>query len=609
MKYCTVCKTEYPDGVSTCPLDGTQLKASASNAGVQCPKCGALGAPGTVYCTECGAKIEQSPSKVQCSQCGEVVSANSNYCPKCGYHLSDQKHPPLPPEPVVLVRFPFMPPNSTAITNAFDPRSEPDARHRVHEFNTMRLKLIRAHDLQAPVSSEVLQATVGAVDSYLSALESDSNAQDFLPHATQAAAFWLYIILSGWPPDAFETDKIDDCLLPQKYKDLLRIPGAALILAESYVFLATLPFWPAEAFFAVEKVCGKDSVEFANVVCHSLRELCYLTFPTVALRKGFLSEEDWKLNNGYYPDSIKQQVSQVLSSLHAMNQKLEQHLSSSPGAEENSLFMQISPLSMALAGVLGLKLRTFTAGEQKAFDVFRSLGLDGAAMLVAGSELQSFFEELLQEQDTNAKNISVEQNPAAHALFEIAYFFLWRYCNIIGWRRSQTPGIPLRPPLMPGVSWEALIARIAAVYDTDGKILWTDQEYARALLGQSKTIEMLWVEIKAANAAQKAKQNPGVPKSGSASADSVQGTLYLTPTAEGGRHTPVFSGYSPDITKEGTHEKLHVKFEGYDIINPGQSCVVHVELLDHASGVLHGGDRFTVWEGDFGHVVGALEIA
>jgi hypothetical protein len=97
------------------------------------------------------------------------------------------------------------------------------------------------------------------------------------------------------------------------------------------------------------------------------------------------------------------------------------------------------------------------------------------------------------------------------------------------------------------------------------------------------------------------KATPAASGPGDQGGTTVTGTskarLYLFPTDKGGRHTPVFRGYRPELIPQGSNQKLKVEFvDGYEMIMPGQSAIANVRLLENSSYVLKKGDRFTVFE-------------
>jgi len=57
--------------------------ASDAAAGLVCQSCGASNAPGTKFCSQCGAKLE-APQPRTCPNCGSVVASGLKFCGECG---------------------------------------------------------------------------------------------------------------------------------------------------------------------------------------------------------------------------------------------------------------------------------------------------------------------------------------------------------------------------------------------------------------------------------------------------------------------------------------------------------------------------------------------
>jgi elongation factor Tu len=85
--------------------------------------------------------------------------------------------------------------------------------------------------------------------------------------------------------------------------------------------------------------------------------------------------------------------------------------------------------------------------------------------------------------------------------------------------------------------------------------------------------------------------------------------LYLFPTDRGGRHTPVFPGYRPELVPKGSKQRFKVLVDGYEQLWPGQSSTVNVRLLDNASYTLRKGDQFTILEDGSADLRELVELA
>ncbi len=57
---------------------------------MRCPHCQYENLPDSVFCPECGTRLERS-----CSHCGTDNRLTSRFCRKCGEPLTAQSHPPV----------------------------------------------------------------------------------------------------------------------------------------------------------------------------------------------------------------------------------------------------------------------------------------------------------------------------------------------------------------------------------------------------------------------------------------------------------------------------------------------------------------------------------
>ncbi len=59
--------------------------------GVKCLGCGAVNAPGTKFCAECGTKLEirppAEPQRTVCPSCNAQVAPGTKFCPECGMKI------------------------------------------------------------------------------------------------------------------------------------------------------------------------------------------------------------------------------------------------------------------------------------------------------------------------------------------------------------------------------------------------------------------------------------------------------------------------------------------------------------------------------------------
>lgn len=470
MKYCPQCKLEYQDDVAVCPIHGIPMQTAVTGP-----------VPGA------------GPTK--CLKCGAAVLGTDKYCPECGAHLISQG-PLQPPQPEwTLVTFQMFTETLKCGANAFNPFGS-DERLLMHSLNMMLLRQLRLIGIAKKPTPELIAAVIQAVDSHLTALQIDPspNAQLFLPHATQAAALWLWTHLRLGPAEALGTDQVSMCPLPAKYKAILRIPQGLPCLTISFLIICSM-FWSNESFFQVETVFGNNAGDFANVVCQSLRELFFLTYPTMVLKERFLAEENLKLNHGYYLQPVQHAVSDLLNTLTTACQKFKEDMAKIPGGQQNFLLVWISPISIPLmAAMVPCPCRTLTQSEQHAFDIFQNYGLDIILAPSYGAELLSFLQSMRNEQEANASNISV-QNPL-YPEFEMAHYFLTRYCNVLGPRvlSNQYKELPHKALKIPGMTIQALIQ---AGFQSQ-------PEMASALIPQCKSIEMIVAELTAPSVASSA---------------------------------------------------------------------------------------------------------
>ncbi len=62
----------------------------AAPAGLTCPGCSTVNAPGTRFCQNCGTRLEApAPAGSFCSGCGSQVPAGNKFCPQCGQKMDE----------------------------------------------------------------------------------------------------------------------------------------------------------------------------------------------------------------------------------------------------------------------------------------------------------------------------------------------------------------------------------------------------------------------------------------------------------------------------------------------------------------------------------------
>ena len=74
----------YPDGVVPQPERYHEEEPAEEDV---CPVCGARVRPGAIFCTSCGANLEEANKEKSCPVCGAPLKGDEVFCPKCGHHL------------------------------------------------------------------------------------------------------------------------------------------------------------------------------------------------------------------------------------------------------------------------------------------------------------------------------------------------------------------------------------------------------------------------------------------------------------------------------------------------------------------------------------------
>jgi hypothetical protein len=134
--------------------------------------------------------------------------------------------------------------------------------------------------------------------------------------------------------------------------------------------------------------------------------------------------------------------------------------------------------------------RTFTDVEQRAFDNFCNAGLEPHfGDIEKGKELLTFLLNMRNEQDANATNFpgNMLQHPM-YGQFEMAHYFLTRYCNVFGPRvmYKEYQPLPHRALRIPGLTSGQLIM---------GGFGQSYPEIASALAPDYKTVETIAAEL------------------------------------------------------------------------------------------------------------------
>jgi len=83
---CPKCGAVNPAGAKFCLSCGSPLTAPQPQ-GVTCPKCGHVNPPGAKFCLNCGTPLTQQQPTV-CPKCGAQVPPGAKFCPSCGHKIA-----------------------------------------------------------------------------------------------------------------------------------------------------------------------------------------------------------------------------------------------------------------------------------------------------------------------------------------------------------------------------------------------------------------------------------------------------------------------------------------------------------------------------------------
>ncbi len=506
-----------------------------TNRKCQNPGCNALNPANAKFCFNCGTKMESF-----CAGCNAPLRGTDRFCPDCGRATAAGEGIPAAREAA-----PATPAASAAPVGPIYIQ-DPDLRLRRHAFNILLTELTRRRRQGAASPEATFRDAVDSIETFLSNLERDPDprAAALAPLFTKTAFLILFpdvttaafngrarVSVKDFPPryrsfctptptgfDMGQHREVDGVIEKEAIMDAFRAAYSALLGI----------FWGPSEFCAVEQAFAQEPARFAGVVCQSLRELFYLTYPTVALKKRFLSEEDYKLAHGYYPSAVSGEVKQMLGRLRLACEKMEKEVS--PATERDVWLFLILPLTKAewadvaaqtaaRAGMAGnpYPRRSLTASEEKAMEWFFDHGLENAGP--ESEELLTVLLAMRDEQDTLASNwarwLKGEANKMMgqidvttaswflpfYTLFEQAHYILTRYCNALGprVRPREHQLLQHRTPVIPGVTWEKW----------KQEWLKTDKEWASALFPECNNIETVNRLMMSAAAAQAAPSPSG----------------------------------------------------------------------------------------------------
>ncbi len=478
---------------------------------------------GARFCFNCGAKMES-----RCAGCNAPLQGAERFCPSCGQPTAPGQAPPAPREAAPREAAPptARPPAATGPIDFEDPA----VRLKRQSFNSLMTDLFRRRQRGADSPEATFRAAVDAFEAYLTNLENDPDPKmaALAPAFTKAAFVHLYFVTCS---NALAADqRVSLGNHPARHRVFFKqsqSPGAepegildkqtATDIMVTACRVALGMFWQPGEFCTVEQVFAQEPARFAEVVCQSLRELFYLTYPTVALKKRFLAEEDCKVKNGYYQGAVADEVRRLLVRLGIACERLENELK--PGMARDAVLFFIAPLanpelielSAQGADRAGMDnpyaLRTLTATEESSIAWLVANGLEPAGapadqlltvLMAMRDEQESLAEKYLAwlREEANMRMGRIDATRASifmpvYMVIETAVFVLTRYCNILGPRvRAGYRQLAYRAWQLPGASWEKLKAEWAK----------NDKDYANAMIPECGNVEAIYRELQAQSA-------------------------------------------------------------------------------------------------------------
>lgn len=70
---------------------------------MKCGKCGIEIKEGTKFCTNCGSKVDELPSKKYCAKCGKELNSNEKFCKSCGQMSETPKNNNINFKPIIII--------------------------------------------------------------------------------------------------------------------------------------------------------------------------------------------------------------------------------------------------------------------------------------------------------------------------------------------------------------------------------------------------------------------------------------------------------------------------------------------------------------------------
>lgn len=600
----------------------------------QNPKCNAENPPDSNFCYKCGRKLEVKRKH----ECGCELSGTEEYCPHCGKKIAS---------PAVggitgtaqgdgAIGQKSEPASGTTPTQNVE-WDEGMQRRKLVEVVSREQQILRELNLsQYTDFAERCKVLCNAIARFVDQVEQE------VPPALRGG---LVAMLLSTPVGFLIIARsrgqvIPEGELPPRFRQLWDENGnlcqSGVEIETAGLQMRTAGSWICEAISptVLEESFKGRSKELQEVYLETMRERFFLEETTVALKKRFLTEEQIRLDHGYYANELVPALRDLRQKLLVMEEKVEREFSSRPpGFEKDNLVRQLAPLAslenmegvMTAASAMGLgdfpfKYEPLTTSQDQLMDLLLAEGLRG----IHGQEILSFLEGLRLAAEQNADTwISWFQSSLAHyrgdqanmtralaVLFEQAHIFLTCCCNILRRRvrSAQDQELPLR----------AANPLNQLVVDAVRK---AEPELFLALNQGFKSVGKL--------AHEQALAQKNVPQAATPTQPAaIKAEVHLfPPTTKGGRSKPIFPGYRCNLLGSQMADGMGGKKMGltfpvelvdFQQLQPGESGLVSIRLVyeneEHTP--MNRGDKLRIFE-DTGQpssdadlaALGATEIA